>query len=123
MSNPEKEKNREGKSPRHRAAALLTARSNDKISSSLSVVPPARKSFSYEESLAIGNQLGVNWKKVNAHEFYLGMNIELEHGRRSPETNITNDDPILTAKITLAHLKELKDYNTRLQRMEHEINI
>jgi hypothetical protein len=48
------------------------------------------------------------------------MEVELEHGRHDPQTNVTNDDPILTAKIALAHLKEFPDYYTRLKRMEEE---
>jgi hypothetical protein len=46
-------------------------------------------------------------------EFRRGFNEELEHGCRSPETNITCDDPLATAKIVLAHLNEEPDYYTR----------
>jgi hypothetical protein len=46
--------------------------------------------------------------------------VELEHGRRDADTNVTDDDPLLTAKISLAHLRELPDYYTRLARMEAE---
>lgn len=46
--------------------------------------------------------------------------MELEHGARDPETNVTNDDPLLTGKIALAHLKEFLDYYTRLAKMEKE---
>jgi hypothetical protein len=49
------------------------------------------------------------------------MEVEFEHGRHDPQTNVTNDDPVLTAKIALAHLKELPDYYTRLKRMEAEV--
>ena len=48
------------------------------------------------------------------------MDIELEHGTISPDTNVTDDDPIKTGKITLAHLREVRDYNTRLIKMEEE---
>lgn len=34
-----------------------------------------------------------------------GMNAELEHGTASPDTNITNDDPVMTAKLAAAHLR------------------
>ncbi len=47
-----------------------------------------------------------------------GMTVELEHGRRSAETNVTDDDPITTAKIALAHLRELPDYYDRLATIE-----
>ena len=46
------------------------------------------------------------------------MNVELEHGSRDPETNVTNDDPVITGKIAWAHLKELPDYYERLEAME-----
>lgn len=49
-----------------------------------------------------------------------GMTVELEHGRRSAETNITDDDPIVTAKIALAHLREMPDYYDRLAEVEGE---
>ena len=79
-----------------------------------------KKSFTNEETLEIAEKLNINWKvsKFTPEEFRKGLDIELEHGLIAPETNITNDDPILTAKITLAHLNEIKDYNTRLLEME-----
>lgn len=46
------------------------------------------------------------------------MDVELEHGRRDALTDVTNDDPLLTAKIALAHLNEIPDYYTRLKKME-----
>ena len=41
-------------------------------------------------------------------------------GRRDPETNVTGDDPVMTGKIALAHLREMPDYYTRLAAMEAE---
>lgn len=79
-----------------------------------------KKSFTTEEAKEIGEKLGVKWDKFTVEEFRKGMDIELEHGTIDPDTNVTNDDPLLTAKITLAHLRELKDYNTRLKKMEEE---
>ena len=46
------------------------------------------------------------------------MDVELEHGTRSRETNVTGDDPVTTGRIALAHLREFPDYYTRLERME-----
>jgi hypothetical protein len=46
--------------------------------------------------------------------------VELEHGLCDPETNVTGDDPMLTAKIAFAHLKEYPDYYERLDAMEAE---
>ena len=48
------------------------------------------------------------------------MDVELEHGNVNPLTNVTNNDPLATAKIALAHLNEYPDYYTRLDKMETE---
>lgn len=84
--------------------------------------PTARKSFTLEEAERVGSMLGINWKSspFDAHQFRDGMDVELEHGRRDMLTNVTNDDPILTGKIALAHLNEFPDYYIRLQKMEQE---
>jgi len=66
----------------------------------------------------IGNKLGIVWTEVDLNEFTMGLNVELEHGLRYPETNITNDDELMTGKIAWAHLKEFPDYYTRLAKME-----
>jgi len=79
-----------------------------------------KKHFTKEEAKKVGEQLGVKWDKFDVEEFRKGMDIELEHGTVSPHTNITNDDPLLTGKITLAHLNEIRDYNTRLLKLEKE---
>ena len=44
----------------------------------------------------------------------------MEHGKRDAQTNVTNDDPLTTGKIALAHLHEFPDYYTRLAKMESE---
>ena len=53
-------------------------------------------------------------------QFRRGLEVELEHGTHDPETNVTGDDLVLTGKIAWAHLKEIGDYYTRLDRMEAE---
>jgi hypothetical protein len=53
-------------------------------------------------------------------QFRRGLEVELEHGARDPETNVTSDDLLLTGKIAWAHLKEIRDYYTRLDLMEAE---
>ncbi len=68
----------------------------------------------------IGNDLGIDWNEVNLEEFLKGINVELEHGTKYPETNITKNDQGLTGKIAWAHLKEFPDYYTRLEKMEKE---
>lgn len=80
----------------------------------------AKKSFTQEEAKRVGETLGIDWSKFDAEQFRMGMDIELEHGLRDPHTNVTNDDPIMTGKIALAHLNEFSDYYTRLAKMEKE---
>lgn len=78
------------------------------------------KSFSAEQAKKIGEELGIDWSKFNVEQFRRGMDVELEHGLCDPNTNVSNDDPLITGKITLAHLNEFPDYYTRLDKMEEE---
>jgi len=64
--------------------------------------------------------LGIDWSKFDVEQFRMGMDVELEHGLRDSHTNVTNDDPLMTGKIVLAHLNEFSDYYTRLKKMEVE---
>jgi hypothetical protein len=73
-----------------------------------------------DEARKVGGTLGVDWKKVDLEQFRRGLEVELEHGARDPETNVTNDDLSLTGKIAWAHLKEFPDYYTRLDKLEAE---
>ena len=79
-----------------------------------------KNEFSIDEARKIGEQIGVDFTKFDLEEFRKGLAIELEHGSHDPETNVTNSDPLLTGKITWAHLKEIPDYYTRLEKMESE---
>lgn len=79
-----------------------------------------KKEFSIEESRNIGEQIGIDFTKLDINEFRMGLAVELEHGSQDPETNVTNGDPYLTGKIAWAHLKEIPDYYTRLNKMEAE---
>jgi hypothetical protein len=76
--------------------------------------------FSKEEALNIGNKMKLDWAKISFNEFWKGLNVELEHGSIDILTNVTNDDPVLTAKIALAHINELPDYYARLEEMEED---
>jgi DNA-directed RNA polymerase alpha subunit len=78
------------------------------------------KLFSTEEARRIGEALGVDWSQFDVEQFRMGLGVELEHGTVDPATNVTDDDPILTGKIALAHLNEFPDYYTRLAEMEEE---
>jgi hypothetical protein len=82
----------------------------------------ARSGFTIEQALAVADELGVNFgaERFDAEQFRKGMEVELEHGRRDPETDVTHDDPLLTGKIAWAHLREMPDYYLRLEIMEGE---
>ena len=64
----------------------------------------------------------VNTEKmpVPLEEFRRGLEVELEHGTRFKDANVTNNHPLLTGKIVLAHLKEMMDYYERLEVAELE---
>lgn len=79
-----------------------------------------KKVFSSKQAKEVGEKLGVRWDKYNVEQFRMGMDVELEHGTVDSNTNVTDDDPLLTGKITLAHLNEISDYYTRLAKMEKE---
>ena len=79
-----------------------------------------KKHFSREEAKEIGEELGVDWSEFDIEQYRMGLDVELEHGLVDPYPNVTNDDPIMTGKIALAHLNEFPDYYTRLEKMERE---
>ena len=79
-----------------------------------------KKEFTKEEAKRIGDEISVDWDKYDLEEFRIGLKIELEHGKHDLQTNVTDDDEIITGKIALAHLKEIPDYYTRLEKMEKE---
>ena len=81
---------------------------------------PAEKRFSLAETKQIGDALAIDWHAFDVEQFQIGLEVELEHGARDTQTNVTNDDALITGKIALAHLKEFPDYYTRLSAMEKE---
>ena len=60
----------------------------------------------------LGKKLHINWHEVSQHQFEEGMKVETEH------KDVTHGDPVKTAKIALAHIKEVPDYYSRLSKME-----
>lgn len=76
--------------------------------------------FTTEEAKWACEQIGIDWQEFDIEQFRMGLEVELEHGLIDPVTNVTNDDLTVTAKIALAHLKEIPDYYTRLKKMEAE---
>ena len=79
-----------------------------------------KRRITLAEAQQVGVVLGIDWAKVDPEQFRRGLEVELEHGARDPETNVTNDDLTLTGKIAWAHLKEFPDYYARLDRLEAE---
>ena len=73
-----------------------------------------------KEAEAILAELAVGEMEITIEDFQLGLEVELEHGTRFPEANVTNNHPILTGKIVLAHFKESLDYYQRLEVTEIE---
>jgi len=78
------------------------------------------KKFTTEEAILVAKYLNIKFDKFDIKQFRNGMDVELEHGSVDKFTNVTNDDPILTGKIALAHLNEFPDYYIRLDEMEEE---
>ena len=78
--------------------------------------------FATEEARAAGERIGIDWaaSPFDVEQFRMGMDVELEHGTQDLDTNVTDDDVTVTAKIARAHLNEFPDYYTRLAVMEAE---
>jgi hypothetical protein len=74
------------------------------------------------EARGVGERIGIDWMTCpfDVEQFRMGMDVELEHGTQDPETNVSDDDALVTAKIARAHLNEFPDYYSRLAVMEAE---
>ncbi len=80
-----------------------------------------KKTFTSDEAKTIGEEIGIDFGKYDLEQFRMGLAVELEHGSHfGDETNVTKDDPHFTGRIAWAHLKEIPDYYTRLEKMESE---
>jgi hypothetical protein len=78
---------------------------------------------SIDEAQKIKVAIGAADIRISADDFRDGLEVELEHGTKYPEANVTNNHPVLTGKIVIAHLKETLGYYRRLKIMELEIVI
>jgi len=80
----------------------------------------ARRGFTEMQTRAIAALIGLDLNRAafDVGMFRRGLEVELEHGRHDPQTNVTDDDPLITGKIAWAHLKELPDYYDRLEVLE-----
>ncbi len=69
----------------------------------------------------LAKDFNINLDVINIEDWYYGLNVELEHGKKlGAITNLTNDNLKMTAKIAIAHLIEFPDYYKRLQKMEKQ---
>jgi len=75
---------------------------------------------SEEEASTILNVVNTQGMKIPLEAFRKGLEVELEHGTRFEDANVTNNHPILTGKIVIAHLKETMDYYERIDVAEIE---
>ena len=73
-----------------------------------------------EEASIILKIVNTRQMDISLEEFRKGLEVELEHGTRYEDANVTNNHPILTGKIVLAHLKEMIDYYLRIDVAEME---
>lgn len=73
-----------------------------------------------EEAELVLQKVNTEGMKIGLESFRVGLEVELEHGTRFKDANVTNNHPILTGKIVLAHLKESLDYYERLEVAELE---
>jgi hypothetical protein len=73
-----------------------------------------------EEAKVLQEMVGAEAVQIQLVEFQKGLEVELEHGVAFPDANVTNNHPVLTARIVLAHLKEMLDYYSRLEVAELE---
>lgn len=75
------------------------------------------KQFSEWMFKKIAKDAKLNIDKYDIEQIKMGMGEELEHGKRDPKLNVTNNDPATTLKIVLAHLKEDPRYYTKLKKV------
>ena len=76
--------------------------------------------YSLLDAALAGKRIGIKWEneRFTVGDLLVGMHYELEHGKVDPDTNVTNDNKIKTAKIAWAHLKERPDYYTQLMKID-----
>jgi hypothetical protein len=75
---------------------------------------------SEEEAATILKIVNIQGMDIPIEDFRNGLEVELEHGTRFEDANVTNNHPILTGKIVIAHLKETMDYYKRIDVAEIE---
>lgn len=81
-----------------------------------------RRSFTRDEGQVIATELGIGFGRLGCdlEQFRTGLGVELEHGSRGSEADVSGNYPIVTGRFALAHLTEFPDYYTRLAILERE---
>jgi hypothetical protein len=79
-----------------------------------------KPSVSLAEARIILKELKTKGMKIEPEQFRIGLEVEMEHGTMFKEANVTNNHPVITGKIVLAHMKESLDYYRRLEVAELE---
>src|ERR1035438_4852924 len=71
-----------------------------------------KRTFTSDEARTIATALGIDFGalRCDLEQFRMGLDVELEHGPRDPETDVSGNDPLVTGKIAFAHLTEFPDY-------------
>lgn len=77
-------------------------------------------SISEEEAAQLLDIVNIEKMEIPLDDFRIGLEVELEHGTRFSDANVTNNHPVLTGKIVIAHLKETMDYYRRIDVAEIE---
>ena len=75
---------------------------------------------SEDEAVTILKIVNTKGMDIPLEAFRKGLEVELEHGTRFEDANVTNNHPVLTGKIVIAHLKETMDYYERIDVAEME---
>ncbi len=73
-----------------------------------------------EEAKIILHEVNTEKMNINLEDFRIGLEVELEHGKMYKNSNVTNNHPLITGCIVVAHMKETLDYYKRLDIMELE---
>jgi hypothetical protein len=76
--------------------------------------------ISLAEAKIVLKQIDSAGLKINPEQFRIGLEVELEHGTRFKEANVTNNHPVITGMIVLSHMFETLDYYMRLDIAEIE---
>lgn len=78
-----------------------------------------KRTFSFKEAREMGQRLGIDFSVIDIEQFRQGLGVEQEHSQ-DKETDVTGGNEDVVGKIAWAHLKEIRDYYTRLAKMEAE---